>query len=107
MNLHARIEAPTRSPITPTPDQAATIAALTELGESLGVTIDAGPLDESTTEPCDTDWMHGTGPVCLRGDQLCPACAKDALRWANPGDHIAVDVLRDGVAAAHAAAEVA
>lgn len=83
----------TPSPITPTTDQAAVIAALQAFAAMLNVEIDASPLDEPAGA-CDHDWAHDHGVICTRdGDRLCPGCGRDWLRW-YPGEHVAIDVLR-------------
>lgn len=99
---------PTPSPITPTDDQAATIAALVAYGNrpDMNVTVDAGPLDETAHGACEDDRRHGPGTVCVPGKwavYVCPECAKGWMRW-FPGELVSLDVLRvPGVATARAA----
>lgn len=87
---------PAPSPITPTPDQAAAIAWLEAAGAVHGVTVDAGPLDETAHAGCDNDWTHGPAVVCTPDGYLCVPCALSWLRW-HPGELVAVDVLLEPV----------
>jgi hypothetical protein len=75
--------------------QQATVARLNALSRP-SRQVDAGPLDEDADEPCQDDYAHGPGTVWVRDQLLCPDCAVELVRWLvqEPGDNIALDVLR-------------
>jgi hypothetical protein len=77
--------------ITPSPDQATTIALLTTCGELCGIHVDAGAIDETADEPCALDYSHGLGTVFVLGDVHCLICSVELVL---AQESVAVDVLR-------------
>lgn len=79
---------------TATPDQAATIAALTTHGADprINVEVDAWAHPAPATSPCDHDWFHGPGVVATPDGYLCVDCTKAWMRW-HPGELVSVEVF--------------